>query len=106
TALLTLGRLARLKALYIARGLHDAWNVTQKLKQLAGRTDIEEIDRKAVWSLREINAILPPLPFDPGELVDPTQRVRLTIGQLAIRLAGLQTTQGLSLRGALDKATP
>src|SRR5262245_1910657 len=105
-ARLALGSAARLKAVYIARGLHDAWNVIQKLKQLAGRTDIEQIDRQAVWSLREINAMLPPLSFDPGELVDPTQRVRLTIGQLAIKLANLPTTEGLSLRSALDKATP
>src|SRR5262249_6741039 len=88
-ARLALGSAARFKAMYIARGLHDAWDVIQKLKQLAGRTDIEEIDRNAVWSLREINAMLPPLSFDPGEFVDPTQRVRLTIGQLAIKLANL-----------------
>src|SRR5262249_33542477 len=53
TALLTLGRSARLKALYIARGLHEAWSVIQKLKQLARRTDIDKTDRPASWSLRE-----------------------------------------------------
>jgi hypothetical protein len=105
-ARLTLGALARKKALYIARGLHHAWEVIQKLKRLGGRTDIDEVDREAVWSLREINATLPPVSFDPGEFVDPTQRVRLTIGQLAIKLANLSTTEGLSLRSALDKATP
>jgi hypothetical protein len=105
-ARLTLGGLARKKALYVARGLHHAWEVIQKLKRLAGRSDIEEVDREAVWSLREINAILPPVPVEPGEFPDPTQRVRLTIGQLAIHLANLPTVEGLSLRSALDKATP
>ena len=98
--------MARKKALYIARGLHDAWEVIQKLKRLAGRSDIEEVDREAVWSLRKINAILPPLPVEPGEFPDPTQRVGRTIRQLAIQLANLPTIEGLSLRSALDKATP
>jgi hypothetical protein len=105
-ARLTLGGLTRKKALYIARGLHHAWEVIQKLKRLAGRSDIEEVDREAVWSLREINAILRPLPVDPSGLPDPSQRVRRTIPQLAIQLANLPTIEGLSLRSALDKATP
>jgi len=102
---LTLGTFTRKKALYIAHGLDRAWEVIQKLKQLAGRNDIDKIDREAVWSLREIAAVFGTLFDDPEapSLVHVTAGV--VISKLA-RLASLPTAKGLSLRSALDKATP
>jgi hypothetical protein len=104
-AVLTLGALARKKAMYIAHGLHHAWEVIQKLRQLAGRTDIEKVDKEAVWSFREIDAIVGSLFDDPS---GPPSFVRITAGVLIFklsRLANLPTPKGLSFRTALDRAT-
>lgn len=97
-----LGSAARFKALYVARGLHDAWVVIQKLKQVSGRQDIEKVDLREVWSLRDIISRLGSLFFDPQALARSSRESRGRLGSLA----NVPNVNDLSFRQALDQATP
>jgi hypothetical protein len=59
---LTVGLLARKKALYIGRGYDKAWSVLQHLRVLCGDQTTEKPDQDRDWSLRNLFAQLPTFP--------------------------------------------